>query len=231
LLSEKRAHGTQVRPCRFDLESAALTPLVAPEPDLPYNRLNDGRCDRQGRFWVGSMRDPPDPSAPTGSLYCFDKSGQCTPMIGGLYVSNGLAFSPDGRTLYHSDSFAAVRSIWAWDFDIDRGTISNRRLFVDTHGMPGRPDGGAVDAGGCYWSAATDGWELVRFTPTGRVDRRIALPVAKPSMLAFGGERLDTIFVTSIRPANAYLSNQPLAGSLFAMQADVAGLPEPLFAG
>jgi sugar lactone lactonase YvrE len=77
-----------------------------------------------------------------------------------------------------------VRSIWAWDFDIDRGTISNRRLLVDTHGTPGRPDGGAVDAGGCYWSAATDGWELVRFTPTGRVDRRIALPVAKPSMLA-----------------------------------------------
>jgi L-arabinonolactonase len=86
-------------------------------------------------------------------------------------------------------------------------------------------------AGDCYWSAATDGWELVRFTPTGRVDRRIALPVAKPSMLAFGGERLDTIFVTSIRPANADLSNQPLAGSLFAMQTDVAGLRAPLFAG
>jgi L-arabinonolactonase len=216
---------------RFDVESSALTPLVALEPDLPENRLNDGRCDRQGRFWVGSMRDPPDPSAPTGSLYRFDGPGRCTPMVGGLYVSNGLAFSPDGRTLYHSDSFPAVRSIWAWDLDVASGEIANRRLFVDTHGMPGRPDGAAVDADGCYWSAATDGWELVRFTPAGKLDRRIALPVAKPSMLAFGGDRLDTIYVTSIRPANADLSNQPLAGSLFTVEAGVPGLPEPLFAG
>jgi L-arabinonolactonase len=217
---------------RFDLESAVLTPLVAPEPDLPHNRMNDGRCDRQGRFWVGSMRDPPDPAAPTGTLYRFDPSGRLTPMVGGLYVSNGLAFSPDGRTIYHSDSFPAVRAIWAWDLDVANGVIANRRLYVDTHGMPGRPDGGAVDADGCYWSAATDGWELVRFTPAGVVDRRIALPVSKPSMLAFGGERLDTIYVTSIRPANVDLSNQPLAGSLFAVEgAGIAGLPEPLFAG
>jgi L-arabinonolactonase len=218
--------------CRFDLESAALTPLVAPEPDLPDNRLNDGRCDRQGRFWVGSMRDPPDPSVPTGSLYRFDGRDRWTPMVGGLHVSNGLAFSPDGRTLYHSDSFPAIRSIWAWDLDIATGTIANRRLFVDTHGMPGRPDGAAVDADGCYWSTATDGWELVRFTPAGKLDRRIALPVAKPSMLAFGGERLDTIYVTSIRRADADLSKQPLAGGLFAVAgAGVTGLPEPLFAG
>jgi sugar lactone lactonase YvrE len=152
-------------------------------------------------------------------------------MAGGLHVANGLAFSPDGRTLYHSDSFAAVRTIWAWDFDADRGTIANRRVFVDTHGMPGRPDGGAVDADGCYWTAANDGWELVRFTPAGKVDRRIALPVAKPSMLAFGGERLDVIYVTSIRPRNTDLSDQPQAGSLFAVEAGIQGLPEPLFAG
>jgi L-arabinonolactonase len=217
--------------CRFDLESGGLTPLAAPEPNLPHNRLNDGRCDRQGRFWVGSMRDPPDPSGPTGSLFRFDPTGRLTPMVGGLYVANGLAFSPDGRTLYHSDSFPAVRSIWRWDLDVANGTIANRRLFVDTHGMPGRPDGGAVDADGCYWSAATDGWELVRFTPSGKVDRRIPLPVSKPSMLAFGGARLDTIYVTSIRPANADLSKQPLAGSLFAVEAGISGLPEPLFAG
>jgi L-arabinonolactonase len=216
--------------CRFDLASGDLTPLAAPEPNLPHNRLNDGRCDRQGRFWVGSMRDPPEPSAPTGSLYRFDSTGRCMPMVGGLYVANGLAFSPDGRILYHSDSFPAVRSIWRWDLDVASGAIANRRLFVDTHGMPGRPDGGAVDADGCYWSAATGGWELVRFTPAGKVDRRIPLPVAKPSMLAFGGARLDTIYVTSIRPADADLSKQPLAGSLFAIEAGLSGLPEPLFA-
>src|SRR5262245_59474353 len=217
---------------RFDLDSGDLTPVAAPEPNLPHNRLNDGRCDRQGRFWVGSMRDPPHPSAPTGSLYRLDPTERWTPMVGGLYVANGLAFGPEGRTLYHSDSFPAVRSIWRWDLDVASGAISNRRLFVDTHGMPGRPDGGAVDADGCYWSAATDGWELVRFTPAGKVDRRIALPVSKPSMLAFGGERLDTLYVPYIRPANVDLSNQPLAGSLFAVDgAGVTGLPEPLFAG
>ena len=216
---------------RFDLDSGDLTLLAAPEPNLPDNRLNDGRCDRQGRFWVGSMRDPPEPGAPTGSLYRFDSTGRSTAMVSGLYVANGLAFSPDGRILYHSDSFPAVRSIWRADLDIASGALSNRSLFVDTSGMPGRPDGGAVDVDGCYWSAATDGWELVRFTPAGKVDRRIALPVAKPTMLAFGGERLDTIYVTSIRPANADLSKQPLAGSLFAIEAGVSGLPEPLFAG
>jgi L-arabinonolactonase len=217
---------------RFDLASGALTRLAAPEPDLPHNRMNDGRCDRQGRFWVGTMREPPDPAGPTGTLYRFDPSGRCTPMVAGLYVSNGLAFSPDGRTLYHSDSFPAVRAIWAWDLDPASGAIADRRVFVDTHGMPGRPDGGAVDADGCYWSAATDGWELVRFTPAGKVDRRIALPVSKPTMLAFGGKRLDTIYVTSLKPAHADLSKQPLAGSLFAIEGTgISGLPEPLFAG
>jgi L-arabinonolactonase len=213
---------------RFDLRTGQTTPLVQPEAHLPNNRLNDGRCDRQGRFWVGSMEDPVDPSGPKGSLYRFDGDQRCTRMSGGLFVANGLAFSPDGRTLYHSDSFKAVRTIWAWDLDPDDGQIRNRRVFVDTSGMPGRPDGGAVDADGCYWMAGNDGWEIVRFTPEGIVDRRIALPVAKPSMLAFGGDKLDIIYVTSIRPS-AGLENQPQAGSLFAVRAGVTGLPEPRF--
>lgn len=213
---------------RYDLRYGELTPLVQPEAHLPQNRLNDGRCDAQGRFWVGSMEDPVDPNGAKGSLYRFDGDRACTRMTGGLFVANGLAFSPDGRTLYHSDSFKAVRTIWAWDFDPDDGQISNRRVFVDTRDMPGRPDGGAVDADGCYWMAGNDGWEIVRFTPQGKIDRRIALPVAKPSMLAFGGDRLDIIYVTSIRPT-AGLENQPQAGSLFAVQAGITGLPEPRF--
>ncbi|MGE0241695.1 MAG: SMP-30/gluconolactonase/LRE family protein [Parvibaculaceae bacterium] len=215
---------------RHDLATGQRTPLAQPETHLANNRLNDGRCDRQGRFWVGSMEDPVDPLGPKGSLYRFTADRQCRHMVGGLFVANGLAFSPDGRILYHSDSFKAVRRIWAWDLDIDDGVISNRRLFVDTEGMPGRPDGGAVDADGCYWMAGNDGWEIVRFTPQGKIDRRIALPVAKPSMLAFGGPRLDVIYVTSIRPANG-LEDQPMAGSLFAVEAGVAGLPEPRFRG
>lgn len=214
---------------RFDLETEALTKLASPEAHLPGNRLNDGRCDFQGRFWVGSMADPVDLVTPMGALYRFDAEHRCTRMMDGLFVANGLAFSPDGRTMYNSDSATPVRTIWAWDFDADDGAISNRRVFVDTHGMPGRPDGGAVDAEGCYWMAGNDGWEIVRFTPKGEIERRIALPVAKPSMLAFGGPRLDTIYVTSIRPAAT--GNQPQAGSLFAVHAGVTGVAEPLFKG
>jgi L-arabinonolactonase len=215
---------------RYDLETEQLTSLAKPERHLPNNRLNDGRCDPQGRFWVGSMEDPVNPAGPQGSLYRFDADHKCSHIVGGLFVANGLAFSPDGRTLYHSDSFKAVRTIWAWDFDADDGAISNRRVFVDTKDMPGRPDGGAVDADGCYWMAGNDGWEIVRFTPRGKIDRRVKLPVAKPSMLAFGGPRLDVIYVTSIRPASG-LEEQPHAGSLFAVRADITGLPEPYFRG
>lgn len=215
---------------RYDLATGQKTPRAAPEVHLPHNRLNDGRCDAQGRFWVGSMEEPIDPARKQGTLYRFDADHRLTPMVSDLFVSNGLAFSPDGRTLYHSDSYAAVRTIWAWDLDPDDGAIHNRRVFVDTHGMPGRPDGGAVDADGCYWMAGNDGWELVRFTPKGKIDRRIKLPVAKPSMLAFGGPKLDIIYVTSIRPASG-LEQQPQAGSLFAIAAGVTGLPEPRFKG
>lgn len=215
---------------RYDLETEQLTSLARPEAHLPRNRLNDGRCDPQGRFWVGSMEDPVNPVEPKGSLYRFDAGHQCSHVVGGLFVANGLAFSPNGRTLYHSDSFKAVRTIWAWDFDSDDGAISNRRVFVDTNDMPGRPDGGAVDAHGCYWMAGNDGWEIVRFTPKGKIDRRIKLPVAKPSMLAFGGPRLDVIYVTSIRPASG-LEEQPLAGGLFAVSAGITGLPEPRYKG
>lgn len=215
---------------RYNLETRKSFPIARPEPNLPSNRLNDGRCDAQGRFWVGSMEEPVDPSRKQGTLYRFDADHHLTPMVPDLFVSNGLAFSPDGRTLYHSDSYAAVRTIWAWDLDPGDGAISNRRVFVDTNGMPGRPDGGAVDADGCYWMAANDGWELVRFTPKGKIDRRIRLPVAKPSMLAFGGPKLDIIYVTSIRPASS-LEQQPQAGSLFAIAAGVTGLPEPRYKG
>jgi L-arabinonolactonase len=215
---------------RYDLETAKLTKLAAPEPGKPKNRLNDGRADAAGRFWVGSMTDPPEAERPDGALYRFDRDHRLSAMVDKLFVANGLAFSPDNKILYQSDSFSSVRTIWAWDFDLAAGRIANRRVFVDTHGMPGRPDGGAVDADGCYWSAATDGWEIVRFTPKGKVDRRIPLPVAKPTMVAFGGPRLDTIYITSIRPKGD-LSGQPQAGSLFAVSAGCVGLPEPRFGG
>lgn len=216
---------------RYDLDSGERSFLVAPERDRPENRLNDGRCDPAGRFWVGSMRDPPNPPHRDGALFRLGIEHCCTTMLRELMVSNGLAFGPDGRTLFHSDSHVSIRTIWVWDFDVVEGNIHNRRAFVDTSGMPGRPDGGCCDADGCYWMAGIDGWELVRFTPAGKIDRRIRLPVAKPTMPAFGGRELDTLFVTSIRPSGVDLSDQPHAGGIFALRPGVKGILEPRFAG
>lgn len=193
-------------------------------------RLNDGRCDRQGRFWAGSMVLNMAANAANGTLYRYS-AGQRGPVeaqLNGFIVPNGLGFSPDGRTMYLSDSHPQVQQIWAFDYDIDSGTPSNRRVFVDMHRYCGRPDGAAVDADGCYWICANDAGLIHRFTPDGRLDRSLAVPVKKPTMCAFGGPRLDTLFVTSIRPDDDH-DPQSLAGGVFALDAGVQGLPEPRF--
>jgi sugar lactone lactonase YvrE len=132
--------------------------------------------------------------------------------------------------MYLSDSHPLVQQIWAFDYDTDSGTPSNRRLFVDMNQFAGRPDGAAVDAEGCYWICANDAGLIHRFTPDGRLDRSLAVPVKKPSMCAFGGSRLDTLFVTSIRPGDDH-DEQSLAGGVFALNPGVKGLPEPQFKG
>ena len=205
-------------------------PLAGIDHSRPDMRLNDGRCDRQGRFWAGSMVLDMGANAAEGRLYRYS-AGQRGPLdaqLSGLIVPNGLGFSPDGRTMYLSDSHPAVQQIWAFDYDIDSGTPSNRRLFVDMNHYAGRPDGAAVDAEGGYWICANDAGLIHRFTPDGRLDRSLAVPVKKPSMCAFGGSRLDTLFVTSIRPADDH-DDQSLAGGVFALNPGVKGLPEPLF--
>ncbi|MVV50773.1 SMP-30/gluconolactonase/LRE family protein [Pseudomonas sp. PB120] len=193
-------------------------------------RLNDGRCDRQGRFWAGSMVLNMGANIADGTLYRYS-AGQRGPVdaqLGGFIVPNGLGFSPDGNTLYLSDSHPLVRQIWAFDYDTETGTPSNRRVFVDMTQFPGRPDGAAVDAEGCYWICANDAGLVHRFTPDGRLDRSLTVPVKKPSMCAFGGSRLDTLFVTSIRPGDDQ-DEQSLAGGVFALDPGVKGLPEPHF--
>ena len=205
-------------------------PLAGIDHSRVDMRLNDGRCDRQGRFWAGSMVLDMGANAAEGRLYRYS-AGQRSPLdaqLNGFIVPNGLGFSPDGRTMYLSDSHPAVQQIWAFDYDIDSGTPSNRRLFVDMNHYAGRPDGAAVDAEGCYWICANDAGLIHRFTPDGRLDRSLAVPVKKPSMCAFGGSRLDTLFVTSIRPADDH-DDQSLAGGVFALNPGVKGLPEPLF--
>ena len=196
---------------------------------LPGMRFNDGRCDRQGRFLAGTMLMNMAAGARSGCIYSYQNSSKLTKLLDGFITPNGMAFSPDGRTMYLSDSHTSVQSVWAFDYDIETGTPSNRRLFIDMNPLPGRPDGAAVDADGCYWICGNDAGLVHRFTPGRKLDRSLAVPVKKPAMCAFGGPGLDTLFVTSIRPEGIDLSDQPLAGGVFALRPGVCGLPEPLF--
>lgn len=214
---------------RLDPSSGALALVAAPEAHLPENRFNDGRCDRAGRFWAGTMCDAR--RDPTGSLYRLDPGGRCTTMRGDVIVPNSIAWSPDDRIMYFADTYR--HRIWIYDFDLAAGAISNERLFVDASGHPGRPDGSCVDAEGCLWNAEYGGWRLVRYTPAGGIDRVIEMPVSNPTCCCFGGRQLDTLYVSSARQrlTPGDLKRQPLAGSVFALRPGVTGLPEARFAG
>jgi sugar lactone lactonase YvrE len=192
-------------------------------------RFNDGRCDREGRFWAVTMYRDTAAGLPVGSLYRYDARGMSAPLVSGLVVGNGTAFSPDGRTMYLSDAHASVRRIWAFELGAD-GSLSNRREFVDMNRHPGRPDGAAVDAEGCYWICATDAGRILRFTPEGELDRALALPVGKPTMGAFAGADLGDLYVTSLQPGKPLPGFDPaLAGALLRLRAGVRGIAEQPF--
>lgn len=208
--------------------------MAAVEHSLPGMRFNDGRCDRQGRFVAGTMLMDMGAAQAVGKVYRFGanelRAGSATDLqLGPLITPNGLAFSPDGRTMYLSDSHPKVQCIWELDYDTATGTPSNRRLFVDMKPLPGRPDGAAVDADGCYWICGNDAGLVHRFTPDGKLDQSLSVPVKKPAMCAFGGAHLDTLYVTSIRPEGVDLTDQPLAGGVFALRPGVQGIAEPEF--
>ena len=211
----------------LDPWSGALEPAAKPEAQLPENRFNDDRCDRAGRFWSGTMNDVR--RDPTGSLYLFKKDLSFVKFKSEIVIPNSLAFSPDGRTMYFADTLRQL--IWAYDYDPASGSATNERVFVDA--KPGHPDGSCVDAEGCLWNAEYGNWRVVRYTPGGKLDRAIELPVQNPTCCCFGGEGLDTLFVTSatqrLKPED--LAKQPLAGSLLALRPGVTGLPESRFAG
>jgi sugar lactone lactonase YvrE len=191
-------------------------------------RLNDGRCDPEGRhFWVGSMVENLEHAG--GHLYCVGTDGGTRTMAADLICSNGLAWSPDGSVMYHSDS--RQRTVWAYDYDTDLGTVSDKRVFCVANEGEGRPDGAAVDAAGCYWSARYDGWRIVRHAPDGSKIFVLKTPVQNPTMCAFAGSDLSTLVFTSARGSLTpdELERQPLAGSVFAVDVDVAGCAEPHF--
>jgi sugar lactone lactonase YvrE len=213
----------------LDLDTGSLTPVAQPEPDRPENRFNDGKPDRRGRFWAGSMHDPE--TRPTGALYRLDPDGACHRMVDGVVCSNALCWSPDGRTMYHADTLRRI--VWAWDSDPDRGEIANRRVFVELAPDEGAPDGATVDAEGFVWLAHWDGSRLTRHDPSGRVERVVRLPVQHPTCPAFGGPDLDVLYVTSasIGLSAEALAAQPCAGGILALDPGVRGLPEARFRG
>lgn len=214
---------------RLDPETGVRQPFVVIEDDDPTTRTNDAGCDPQGRLLVGTMRM--GELRPVGSLYRIDAQGHFETLDTGLTIPNGIAFSPSGDKAYWAETFVEKRQVCQADCGPD-GALGQKRPFVQLDEAMGRPDGAAVDADGCYWVAAAWGWQLLRFTPDGRLDLAVRLPVQRPSKLAFGGPGLDTIFVTSISEGlgDDAGEKQPLAGRLVALRVGIAGLPPRLFA-
>lgn len=207
--------------------------LAAAPYDTRKQRFNDGKCDPQGRFWAGSLYEPKDQAL--GVLYMLDAQGLHERMDG-VTTANGLAWSPDGRTAYWADT--AAHQIRAFDFDAARGQLSNSRVFYQATPKPagwawgsatpygGRPDGAAVDAEGCYWSAQYEGQRLLRLSPAGEVLAEVPVPAVCPTMPCFGGPDMKTLFVTTARHgrSEAELVQYPGAGCVWAMRVDVAGV-------
>jgi sugar lactone lactonase YvrE len=215
----------------FDPSTGERKLVAAPDYDPKTERFNDGKADPQGRFWVGTIYEPRDP--PLASLQCF-ASGKLTKRVEGITVGNGLAWSPNGRTIHWSDTKA--HTIYAADFDPQTGALSRQRVFasfavkqpgraLDAYG--GRPDGAAMDSEGCYWAAMFEGQRIVRLSPDGEIVREVKLPVRCPTMPCFGGPDLKTLYITTSREnrPQTELIEQPYAGCVLALEVDVPGLP------
>jgi sugar lactone lactonase YvrE len=197
--------------------------------DPAHHRFNDGRCDRQGRFFAGTMNEKRD--ATSATLVRIDADFALTPILADITISNGLAFSPEGRTMYHADT--PTHTVRAFDYDTATGTPHNQRVFAQWTGETDRPDGGAVDSAGNYWSAFYRGGKVVQLSPQGAILAEFAVPAMCPTMCAFGGADLKTLYVTTARQHRDAdeLARLPQSGGLFAMRVEIAGLAEPAFAG
>lgn len=211
---------------QVDPETGALTAFAEVEGDDLDNRLNDGRSDAKGRFWVGTMDNQLHRS--NGSFYRIDPDGTATRLFGDIIVTNTICLSPDGRVLYMSDTRRFI--IWAFDVQ-DDGSLTGRRVFVDHSAAKDRPDGACVDAEGFVWNAIFAGGRVVRYTPDGRIDRMIDVPVTNPTCVCFGGPDLTTLYITTARKflSPEQLAAEPLAGALLAVDVGVKGLPEARF--
>jgi sugar lactone lactonase YvrE len=214
---------------RFDFDSAELRYIGGPQvPDGV--RFNDGKVSPEGRFFAGTM-DEECLSRPLGALYRLDPDGRCSQVLDGLIVANGLAWSADGKRLCHSDSKG--KFIRCYDYDPASGALSNPSVLARPDEKVGRPDGAAMDLEGYYWSAGISAGVLNRWAPDGRLERRIELPCACPTMPCFGGPELKTLYVTSLRHGLSAqrLTQWPLSGGIFALEVEVPGVPVARFKG
>jgi sugar lactone lactonase YvrE len=210
----------------LDTVTGAFSHLVAPAPYTGAMRMNDGKVDRAGRFWFGTMHD--DAADACGHVYRLDPNGTLATIDSGYTIPNGFAWSPDDRTMYLADSH--LSTIYAYDFDAASGEARNRRPFART-AEGAMPDGATIDAEGYLWSANVGGWGIARFAADGTLDRRLELPVQRPTSVIFGGDDLRTLFITtaSRRLSPEQLAAQPLAGAILAVRVDVPGLTEHPF--
>ncbi len=214
----------------IDLSSSELNLLHDPEPLLPNNRLNDGCCDRDGNLWFGSMDNLE--SVASGAIYRLQPNGACERMTGDFVISNGPAFSPSGNTIYFTDTLA--RRIYSAELDsgeLAYATIEDAQVFAEFTESDGYPDGIAVDAQGYLWCAMFAGAKIVRLTPSGDRDRDLPMPVPNITKCCFGGEKLQTLFITTAAKAMSPTQRRecPQAGGLFTVSLDVQGLPTALF--
>ena len=216
----------------FDPATGTFDPITDPEAHLTDTRFNDGKPDRQGRFWAGTMFEVPGRKIEfVGSLYRMDRDLSVHRMIEGIGCSNALAWSPDSKTMYFSDSHGGA--VWAYDFDAVTGDIENRRTFIDMTQTDGLADGATVDAEGCYWVTIPITGKVCRYDPQGKLMQTVVLPTDLPTCCEFGGKDLEILYVTTAilrRPAE-HFKNQQNPGGLFAVDVGVKGLALPAFAG
>ncbi len=223
----------------FDPPTGRIQRFVEPEKSKPRNRGNDGKCDRQGRFWYGTMQNnfAPDTSEipiteTSGALYRIEADGRTSEIDGPFAICNTFAWSPDDRIFYFADT---PKGIYAYDFDPEAGAVKNRRMFAATGGagQPGYPDGSTIDVQGYLWNCRWDGGCVIRYAPDGSVDRIVQLPCDRVTSCIFGGASLRTLYVTTVRygVSESRLAETPLAGGLFAIETGTQGIPDGVFAG
>lgn len=213
----------------FDLRQQQGEWLNRPNRHQRHLRFNEGKCDPRGRFWAGTMADR-QPREAEGKLYSLSADGDVSVEFSEIFCPNCLVWSADGCSMFFADT--PRQQILRFPFDLDSGTLGEAALFVDTRGHPGQPDGGALDADGCLWNAEWGGGRLVRYTPSGKIDRVIALPTSQTTSCAFAGDDLDVLVITTAKrllSEDALIKQSGLAGSVFAVNVGKKGLPEPHF--